>query len=164
MPGVSQKQMCNTSEHARTLTQKLHIKLAFSPSHSSRPTSLSTDPIPPGVWQGSHWSIIFKVMCRTWPGKARSDPQIIIIALKGAIRDFFFFFFNNLLTAPWTVSNTYAQVARAQSCSNHVQHIERLSRATCRVTCHMLRRDSSAIKFNRVEITFIWALFYWPHH
>ena len=38
--------------------------------------------------------------------------------------------FYNLLTAPRTVSNTYAQVARAQSCANHVQHIERLSRAS----------------------------------
>ena len=44
---------------------------------------------------------------------------IIIIAFKGAIRDFFY----DLLTAPRTVSNTYAQVARAQSCANHVQHI-----------------------------------------
>ena len=32
-----------------------------------------------------------------------------------------------------TVSLTYAQVARAQSCANHVQHIEHLSRATCSV-------------------------------
>ena len=77
--------------------------------------------------------------------------MIIIIAFKGAIRDFFF---NNLLTAPRTVSNTYAQVARAQSCANHVLHIERLSRATC-VTSHLIRRDSSAIKFDRVEIAFI---------
>ena len=38
--------------------------------------------------------------------------------------------FYNLLTAPRTVSNTYAQVARAQLCANHVQHIERLSRAS----------------------------------
>ena len=68
---------------------------------------------------------------------------------------FFFFFFYNLLTAPRTVSNTYAQVAWAQSCANHVQDIERLSRATCRVTCHTVRRDSSAIKFDRVEIAFI---------
>ena len=58
--------------------------------------------------------------------------------------------FYNLLTAPRTVSNTYAQVARAQSCANHVQHIERLSRATCRVTCHAVRMDSSATKFDRV--------------
>ena len=36
----------------------------------------------------------------------------------------------NLLTAPRAVSNMYAQVARAQSCANHVQHIERLSRAS----------------------------------
>ena len=54
---------------------------------------------------------------------------IIIIAFKGAIRDFFY----NLLTAPRTVSNMYTQVSRAQSCANHVQHIERLSRATCSV-------------------------------
>ena len=49
-----------------------------------------------------------------------------MIALKGAHRDFF-------VTAPRTVSNAYVQVARAQSSANHVQHIERLSRATCRV-------------------------------
>ena len=52
--------------------------------------------------------------------------------------------------SPRTVSNTYAQVARAQLCANHVQHIERLSRATRRVTCHAVLRDSSAIKFDRV--------------
>ena len=45
--------------------------------------------------------------------------------IKGAIRDFLQF-----LAAPRTVSNTYAQVARVQSCANHVQHIERLSRAS----------------------------------
>ena len=39
--------------------------------------------------------------------------------------------FYNLLTAPQTVSNTYAQVAKAQLGENHVQHIERLSQATC---------------------------------
>ena len=76
--------------------------------------------------------------------------MIIIIAFKGAIRDF-----NNLLTEPRTVSNTYAQVALAQTCANHVQHIERLSRATCRVTCDVVRRDGSSIKFDRVEIEFI---------
>ena len=45
--------------------------------------------------------------------------MIMIIIFKGAVRDYF------------TVSNTYAQVAQAQSCENHVQHIERLSRASC---------------------------------
>ena len=48
-----------------------------------------------------------------------------MIALKSTTR--------HLLSAPRTVFNTYVQVARAQSCTNHVQHIERLSRATCRV-------------------------------
>ena len=50
---------------------------------------------------------------------------IIIIAFKGAVRDFY-----NLLAAPRTVSNTYAQVAKTQSCENHVQHIER-----CNMSC-----------------------------
>ena len=38
--------------------------------------------------------------------------------------------FYNLLKAPRTVSNTYAQVAWVQPCANHVQQIERLSRAS----------------------------------
>ena len=74
---------------------------------------------------------------------------IIVIAFKGTIRDW------------WTVSNMYTQVARSQLCANHVQHIERLWRATCRVMCHVVWMDSSAIKFDRAEIAFIWALFYW---
>ena len=68
-------------------------------------------------------------------------------------------FFYNLPTAPRTVSNMQAQVARAQPCENHVQHIERPSRATCRVTCHVVQKDSSAIKFDRVYIAFTLALF-----
>ena len=58
--------------------------------------------------------------------------------------------FYNLLTALPTVSNTYAQVAWAQSCVNHMQHIEHLSHATCRVMCHVVQSNSSAIKFDRV--------------
>ena len=44
-----------------------------------------------------------------------------MIALKVPKRDLY-----NLLTAPRTVSDTYVQLARAQSCANHVLHIERL--------------------------------------
>ena len=40
----------------------------------------------------------------------------------------------------------------------------RAPRATCRVTCHAVRRDSSAIKIDRVEIVFNLALFYWLNH
>ena len=83
-----------------------------------------------------------------------NNNVIIIITFKGAIRDFF----NNLLTAPRTASSTYAPVAQTQSCANYVQNIQRLSRATS-VACHVVRRDSSAIKFDRVEIAFILALF-----
>ena len=73
-------------------------------------------------------------------------------------------FFYSLFTAPRTVSSVYPQVARAQSRANHVQHIERLSRATCRVACHVVRRNSSDFKFDRVEITFILALSYRLNH
>ena len=97
------------------------------------------------------WSNKISVSYMTGPGKARCKPQIIIIIItiikysKAQIE-----IFNHVLTAPQTVSNMYAQVARAQSCANHVQHIEHLSCATCLVTCHMVQRDSSPIKFNRV--------------
>ena len=38
------------------------------------------------------------------------------------------------------LSPTHSHVVWAQSCANHMQHIKRLSRATCRVTCHMVCR------------------------
>ena len=69
-----------------------------------------------------------------------------MIALKGAIREFY-----NPLTALQTVSNTYAQGPGEIMCNTsstyHVQH----------AVCHLVRRDSSAIKFDRVEITFTLA-------
>ena len=85
---------------------------------------------------------------------------MVMIAFKGAVQDFF----NNLLTSPQTVSSTYTQVARKQLCANNVQHIERLSHATCCFTCHIVRRDSSATEFDRVQIAFIFALPYWLNH
>ena len=63
--------------------------------------------------------------------------------MRRAIRDFY-----NLLPALWTVSNTYARVAWAKWCAIHVQHIERYH--VQQAVCHVERRDSSAIKSNRV--------------
>ena len=81
---------------------------------------------------------------------------MLIVALKGAIPDFY-----NLLTAPRTVSSpthtlkwpgrNRVQITCKTSSARYVQH----------VVCHVVRRDSSAIKFDRVEIAFILALFYW---
>ena len=48
-------------------------------------------------------------------------------------------------------------------CKSHATH-QALITCKCHVTCHLVRRDSSAIKFDRVEIAFIWALFYWLNH
>ena len=71
-----------------------------------------------------------------------------------------FVFFNNLFTAPRTVSNTYAQVARVQSCAKHVQHIGHDTHYA-QPLCHSVRRDSSATKTGRTEITFVVILFHW---
>ena len=76
--------------------------------------------------------------------------------------------FDNLLTALWTVPNTYAQVARAQSCANHVQHIEHLSHATCCVKSlsyevpHGTKAQLSYLVWQ--ELKFIWALFHILNH
>ena len=50
-------------------------------------------------------------------------------------------------------------MARGQSCANHVQHIGRLSRQ--HAVFHVLRRESSTVKFDRAEIAFILALLHW---
>ena len=71
---------------------------------------------------------------------------IIIIAFKGAIRDFFTV---SLLRHESSLTHTLKWPERSRV-QIHVQHIERLSHATCRVTCHVVRKDSSAIKFGRV--------------
>ena len=79
---------------------------------------------------------------------------IIILAFKGAIQDF--------LQSPQSAANCLQH-----ACSSGPGAIVRKSRATrralipcnCHVTCHLVWRDSSAIKFDRDEITFIWAYF-----
>ena len=86
---------------------------------------------------------------------------IIIIAFQGAIRDFFF------LQSPHSAANCLQHVRSsgpgATVCKSRATH-RALITCKCQVTCHLVRRDSSAIKFDRVEIAFIWALFYWLNH
>ena len=85
---------------------------------------------------------------------SKNNNNILIIAFKGAIRDF--------LQSPHSAANCL-QHARSsgpgaivcKSCATH----RALITCKCRVTCHLVRRDSSAIKFDRVEIAFIWAYF-----
>ena len=80
---------------------------------------------------------------------------IMIIVLKGAIRDLLT---NSSLrhelsptrALKWPGSNR-VQITCNTSGAHHVQQ----------VICHMVRRDSSAIKFGRVEIAFNFALFCW---
>ena len=87
---------------------------------------------------------------------------IIIIAFKGAIpsmRDF--------LQSPHSAVNCLQHVRSsglgAIVCKSRATH-RALITFKCHVTCHLVRRDSSAIQFDRVEMAFIWTLFYWLNH
>ena len=75
---------------------------------------------------------------------------IIIIPFKGAIRDF--------LQSPHCASNclqhTRSSGPGAIVCKSRATH-RALITCTCHVTSHLVRKDSSAIKFDRVEIAFI---------
>ena len=79
---------------------------------------------------------------------------IIIIAFKGAIRDF--------LQSPHSAENCLQHVRSsgpgAIVCKSRATH-RALITCKCHVKRHLVRRDSSAIKFDRVEIAFIWAYF-----
>ena len=76
--------------------------------------------------------------------------MMIIIAFKGAIRDF--------LQSPHSAANCLQHVRSsgpgAIVCKSRATH-RALITCKCHVTCHLVRRDSSAIKFDRVEIAFI---------
>ena len=80
---------------------------------------------------------------------------IIIIAMRGAMRDF--------LQSPHCAANCLqhvrssglgAIVCKARANTSSAYHVQPAA-------CHLVRRDSSAIKFDRVEIAFILPLFYW---
>ena len=75
---------------------------------------------------------------------------IIIIAFKGAIRD--------LLQSPHSAANCLQHVRSsgpgAVVCKSRATHRVFIT-CKCHVACHVVRRDSSAIKFDRVEIAFI---------
>ena len=75
---------------------------------------------------------------------------IIIIAFKGAIQDF--------LQSPHSAAN-YLQHVRSSDpgaivCKSRAAH-QALITCNCHDTCHLVRRDSSVIQFDRVEIAFI---------
>ena len=75
---------------------------------------------------------------------------IVAIAFKVAVRDF--------LQSPHSATNCL-QHARSSGpgatvCKSRATH-RALITCKCHVTCHLVRRDSSAVKFDRVEIAFI---------
>ena len=74
---------------------------------------------------------------------------VIIIAFKGAIRDF--------LQSPHSAANCLPNVCSSGPgvivCKSRATH-RALITCKCHVMCHLVRRDSSAIKFDRIEIAF----------
>ena len=81
--------------------------------------------------------------------------MMMMMSLKGAIRD--------LLQSPHCAENCFQHVRSsdmsATVCKSRVAHRALIKMQ--HVVCHAVRRDSSAIKFDRVQIAFILALFYW---
>ena len=80
--------------------------------------------------------------------------MIIIVALKGA-----YWYF---LQSPHCAANSLQRLWSSghgttvcKSCATHPVLI------MCNMSCHMVWRDSSAIKFDRVEIAFILVLLHW---
>ena len=75
--------------------------------------------------------------------------MIIMISLKSQFESFTI----SLLSPTRTLNfplRIRVQITCNTLCAHHVEY----------VVCYMLRRDSSAIGFDRVEIAFILALFY----
>ena len=66
--------------------------------------------------------------------------MIIMITLTDAIQDF-----DSLLTAPRTVSKTYAQVARVKWRANHMIHIGR------HVVCHTVQRTTKLLSLTEFK-------------
>ena len=81
---VSQGQTCSdkfTCRYTETEVADQTFYLTQSQYTDTGPTSPSTDPITPGAWQGSHWSVNFYVTSMTRPGKmptaqAGIEPRI----------------------------------------------------------------------------------------
>ena len=70
--GVSQGRICSdnfTCCHTETEVADPTFYLTQSQYTDTGPTSPSADPITPGAWQGSHWSVNFEVTGMTRPRK-----------------------------------------------------------------------------------------------
>ena len=72
LASVSQGRICSddfTCCHTEKEVADQTFHLTQSQYTDTGPTSPSTDPITPGAWQGSDWSVNFEVTGMTQPGK-----------------------------------------------------------------------------------------------
>ena len=117
------------------------------------------------MWLGEVASVISSFyLCMATHAIVQPAPSmiiiiIIVIAFKGAFRDF--------LRSPHSAANCLQHVCSsgrgAFVCKSRATH-QALITCKCHVTCHLVQRDSSAIKCDRIEIAFISASFYWLNH
>ena len=82
---------------------------------------------------------------------------IIISAFKGANRDFLY----NLLTAPRTVSNTFAQVARAQLCANQLHRALITRKKSCCAIFVYGRQSTQLVWCGVVLCSVVWCGVVW---
>ena len=103
------------------------------------------------------YSLSYKTgTCQTFPYQIAKEIKLIITP-KGVFRDFFFFFtipsqrreLSPTRTLKWPGRNR-VQITRNTSSAYHVRQ----------AVCHLLRRYSSAVKCDRVEIAFIFSFIF----
>ena len=138
---------CVTDAHVCVCTQALAGEVGMSNELDDVARCLFNGVIP-SIWRRlapdtlkslGNWIIHFQKRFKQYEGWVGIAEVVVVvevmmiiiirrrrrrIAFQGAIRDF--------LQSPHSAANClqHAQVAREQSCANHVQHIERLSRAS----------------------------------
>ena len=117
----------------------IEIDVVYQTCYLSRSQFADTGP---SAWQGSYnWAHFYSF----W-----AIYEIIMIASKGAIREFSVSSLRRELSPTRTLKwpeRSGVQITCNTSSARHLQH--------ALLRCHVVRRDSSAIKYARVEIAFI---------
>ena len=132
------------------------------------PTSPNVDLIMPATLQGNHCANL-KVTGMTRPGEiptSQAGFKPRICRSPGYYYYYYYYYYSShskalfaiFLQSPHSAANCLQHVRSsgpdAIVCKSRATHRAFIT-CKCHVTCHLVRRDSSAIKFDRVELAFI---------